>query len=304
MQGRDYQIVMELGLGDLHYFYAGLLDKEVGSPYNDQFGMNSLTGVTNGMVYLHAMGIIHRDLKSENVIITPSGLGKVADFGTAREVVSQEVSSMTAVGTSFWMAPEVGRHEPYDAKCDVYSFAILMLELCKLDFPFTRAIRMNPLPTQVKVAVDGLRPQVPGDCHESYATLMKMCWDHDPSRRPSFADIQVLLEQVKQIRIEEDDLMFSAPAHVSLPMLSKGGRATALLESETDTKQSIDHRSTPPLPPPPRPPLPLIAFQAHRRERQPHDDSPLAQGKGIAVPSDHVRSFGQRCHSRRSQRNV
>lgn len=84
--------------------------------------------VSRGMDYLHRMNIIHRDLKTANLLIDNTGTVKVADFGVAR--VLEAVCCATAeTGTYRWMAPEVIEHRSYDHKVDVYSFGILLWEL-------------------------------------------------------------------------------------------------------------------------------------------------------------------------------
>ena len=71
-----------------------------------------MRGRSNGMAYIHDMDVVHRDLKSENILIAAHGLGKVADFGVSRGYTAGgSKMAMTATGTSWWMAPEVARAE-------------------------------------------------------------------------------------------------------------------------------------------------------------------------------------------------
>ena len=111
-------LVLELCLGDLRAFYCGKLEEAMQRAYVDQAGLTAVMSVVNGMAYVHAMGIIHRDLKSENILVSGTGQGKVAHFGAARETMSNDASaSMTVAGTELWMAPEVSRSEAYNSKC-------------------------------------------------------------------------------------------------------------------------------------------------------------------------------------------
>ncbi|KAG9158577.1 hypothetical protein Leryth_026775 [Lithospermum erythrorhizon] len=122
------------------------------------------TDVCKGMEYLHQNDIIHRDLKTANLLMDNRNVVKVADFGVAR--FQSKGGVMTAeTGTYRWMAPEV----PYDS--------------------------MTPLQAALGVR-QGLRPEVPENAHPKLVELMQRCWDADPSNRPSFSDIKTELEEL------------------------------------------------------------------------------------------------------------
>eukprot|EP00966_Prymnesium_polylepis_P014584 336765-Prymnesium_polylepis.1 len=83
---------------------------------------------SQGMAHLHSVRVCHRDLKAANVLLDASGRAKVADFGLARRADVSD--TMSAVGTPLWTAPEAAAaFEQYDERCDVYSYAFLLLEL-------------------------------------------------------------------------------------------------------------------------------------------------------------------------------
>ncbi|CAN6362345.1 unnamed protein product [Urochloa humidicola] len=148
--------------------------------------------VCKGMSYLHQKDIIHRDLKSANLLLGKDNVVKVADFGLAR--FQDETGKMTAeTGTYRWMAPEVINHQPYDNKADVYSFAIVLWELMTSKIPYTT---MSPLQAAVGVR-QGLRPQLPENAHPRLLNLMQRCWEALPSDRPTFTDIVTELEDIQ-----------------------------------------------------------------------------------------------------------
>uniref|UniRef100_A0A453LI12 non-specific serine/threonine protein kinase n=1 Tax=Aegilops tauschii subsp. strangulata TaxID=200361 RepID=A0A453LI12_AEGTS len=166
------------------------------------FKLPALVGVamdvSKGMSYLHQNNIIHRDLKTANLLMDENGMVKVADFGVARVKVQSGV--MTAeTGTYRWMAPEVIEHKPYDHKADVFSFGILLWELLTGKIPYEY---LTPLQAAVGVVQKGLRPTIPKNAHAKLAELLQKCWQQDPAERPDFSEI---LEALKKIAEEVCD---------------------------------------------------------------------------------------------------
>ncbi|XP_077241357.1 serine/threonine-protein kinase STY46-like isoform X1 [Tasmannia lanceolata] len=149
--------------------------------------------VCKGMEYLHNNNIIHRDLKTANLLMDTQNVVKVADFGVAR-FQNQEGAMTAETGTYRWMAPEVINHQPYDQKADVFSFAIVLWELATGKIPYDN---MTPLQAALGVR-EGLRPMLPENVHPRLVDLMQRCWDAVPNIRPSFTEIIVELEDLLQ----------------------------------------------------------------------------------------------------------
>ncbi|XP_062196792.1 serine/threonine-protein kinase STY8-like [Phragmites australis] len=150
-------------------------------------------GISKGMDYLHQNNIIHRDLKTANLLIGYDQVVKIADFGVAR-LGSQEGQMTAETGTYRWMAPEIINHKPYDHKADVFSFAIVLWELATSKVPYDN---MTPLQAALGVR-QGLRLDIPASVHPRLTKLIQGCWDEDPDVRPSFAEIIVELEGMLQ----------------------------------------------------------------------------------------------------------
>uniref|UniRef100_A0A671W9W8 Mitogen-activated protein kinase kinase kinase n=1 Tax=Sparus aurata TaxID=8175 RepID=A0A671W9W8_SPAAU len=92
-------------------------------------------GIAGGMNYLHLHKIIHRDLKSPNMLITHDDLVKISDFGTSKEL-SDKSTKMSFAGTVAWMAPEVIRNEPVSEKVDIWSFGVVLWEMLTGEIPY------------------------------------------------------------------------------------------------------------------------------------------------------------------------
>ena len=149
--------------------------------------------IARGMEYLHRNSIIHRDLKSFNILLDENLNVKIADFGIAR--VKTNTSTMTTTGTIAWTAPEILRHEAYNEKSDVYSYAIVLWEiLSEGEIPFDDEFQ-SPMEAGIAVATGQIRPRLPRDSDPNWVSLIERCWKEDPSARPSFTE---LMDQIKK----------------------------------------------------------------------------------------------------------
>lgn len=143
--------------------------------------------VCQGMEYLHRHKIIFRDLKPSNVGFTLEGTAKIFDFGLAREVLDDGRRMTGNTGSLRYMAPEVNRREHYDESADVYSFGIMLWEMCTLKKAFKGMTQEEHCDM---VIVKGFRPKssaVPGS--SELKDLIRACWEADASRRPTFTEI-------------------------------------------------------------------------------------------------------------------
>ncbi|KAK8462284.1 hypothetical protein SEVIR_1G181300v4 [Setaria viridis] len=149
--------------------------------------------VAKGMNYLHKRNppIVHRDLKSPNLLVDKKYTVKVCDFGLSRLKANTFLSSKTAAGTPEWMAPEVLRDEPSNEKSDVYSFGVILWELMTLQQPWSN---LNPAQVVAAVGFKGRRLEIPSSVDPKVAALIESCWVREPWRRPSFASIMESLK--------------------------------------------------------------------------------------------------------------
>lgn len=157
--------------------------------------------IASGMQYLHSNKIIHRDLKSPNILIGIDKTVKISDFGTCREW--NEISTkMSFAGTVAWMAPEIIRNEACSEKVDIWSFGVVLWELLTCETPYkdvdSSAIIWG-------VGSDSLQLPIPSSCPYGFKLLLKQCWSAKPRNRPSFKQILAHLE------IAASDVLINSP---------------------------------------------------------------------------------------------
>ncbi|XP_053358282.1 mitogen-activated protein kinase kinase kinase 21 isoform X2 [Clarias gariepinus] len=196
----------------MEYAQGGTLNRALtGRRIPPHILVNWAVQIAKGMQYLHedaAVPIIHRDLKSSNILILErienNDIGrktlKITDFGLAREW--HKTTKMSAAGTYSWMAPEVIKSSLFSKGSDVWSYGVLLWELLTGEVPY-RGI--DGLAVAYGVAVNKLTLPIPSTCPEPFAKLMEDCWEQDPHIRPMFATI---LEQLTAI---EEAVMATMP---------------------------------------------------------------------------------------------
>ena len=143
--------------------------------------------VAQGMEHLHNHDIIHRDLKSANILLSTAMAAKLCDFGTARYLAETTVQT-GAAGTFRWMAPEVMEavEANINKKCDSFSYGMVVYELLihqvpYYDTPGDGVVCMKML--------QGERPEIPPTIPQYLHSLLTACWEKDPHKRPTFHDI-------------------------------------------------------------------------------------------------------------------
>lgn len=152
-------------------------------------------GIADGMKYLHQLGIIHRDLKSTNCLLTESFHPILSDFGLSKPV-SKNMTK--AVGTIVWMAPEVLCGKPYDFTADVYSYGIILWELLTNSEPYAD-MDMAHVFDHIRKGGRPVLPSNPSNTQKIVIRIIRKCWHSIPSKRGSFSDI---LESLKDLERE------------------------------------------------------------------------------------------------------
>lgn len=198
-----------------------------------------------GMLYLHTSNpvILHRDLKSDNLLVSDDWGIKVGDFGLTRFI--SEKKQMTQVGTPMWMAPEIIMGKKYTEKADVYAFGIILWEILTRMEPYDDK---EPMQIVVEVVNEGLRPAIPAHMFTSpLVPLMMDCWQTEPDDRPTFDRVVDRLKQIATA-IQPNDKSEHG-AHIVVPPTRKPSVADNKLNATNANAQPPVSASTQPPPP-------------------------------------------------------
>ena len=171
--------------------------KKEGKVFSPMAISTYLVDIIKGIEFLHLQGIVHRDLKSDNVFVLLDDKNQIiscaiGDFDTAKQIIGVKAQkAMTVLGTPSWMAPEVMNARDcgeYGLACDIYSFGMVLYELLSQKIPYED---MNPMQVPLLVT-QGKKPPLPslGDEYSSLVELYERCTVFDPAKRPSSSSVK------------------------------------------------------------------------------------------------------------------
>jgi ankyrin repeat protein len=144
--------------------------------------------VCAGLAYLHSQKIIHRDLKSMNVLLDGGLRAKLSDFGLATvkiETQSTTPAGAKAAGTTRWMAPELFEGDECTFESDIYSLAWVLWEIAARQLPYPKAVNDAIV---INLIGKGKKEPIPADCPPEIGQAITGCWKTIPSERPSSAE--------------------------------------------------------------------------------------------------------------------
>eukprot|EP01130_Rhizamoeba_saxonica_P018203 TRINITY_DN9034_c0_g1_i1.p1 TRINITY_DN9034_c0_g1~~TRINITY_DN9034_c0_g1_i1.p1 ORF type:complete len:373 (+),score=78.17 TRINITY_DN9034_c0_g1_i1:955-2073(+) len=199
----DFQLVVEMGLDAAH-----------------------------AIKFLHDCQLIHRDLKSLNLLVSNEMRVKICDFGLTR-VVDNNMTHQ--IGTVSWIAPELFSKKDYTEKADIYSFGIVMWELISRQLPFPN-IPSYSIPILV---TKGERPTIPDNCPRDWKNLMKKAWKANPIRRPTMDDICKKISRMRDV-VYKNKRSKGIPPKRIYSLYSEGAVLLLNTEDSIDDGRSIE----------------------------------------------------------------
>jgi len=137
--------------------------------------------------YVHSLHRIHRDIKSDNILLSSDGAVKLADFGYAAQLTNKQKVRNTVVGTPYWMAPELIRGHDYGTKVDIWSLGIMLIEMAEGEPPYMEYPPLRALFLITTKGIPPLKDQMKWS--KEFHDFFQKCLDVNVQTRPEAADL-------------------------------------------------------------------------------------------------------------------
>ena len=196
--------------------------KEIGTLFPESQILTWFVQMAMALQHVHDRKILHRDLKTQNIFLTSKGEVKIGDFGIARVLQHTYDCANTAIGTPYYLSPEICQEKPYNHKSDIWSLGCILYELTTLNHAFD-AQNMKGL---VQKILKGNYPPIPEVYSKDLKKLIAELLTTDPNKRPNLS--KILDTPFLKIRVNE---LFSNTIKLHESQFQKEG--TSILELKT-----------------------------------------------------------------------
>lgn len=156
-----------------------------GHHFSDKEVWEILGQVLDGLAYLHSKGVVHRDIKSLNLLLTSAGEVKLGDFGVSRQMSDETLCLNSFYGTPLYLSPEIIEGKPYTDTTDVWSLGVVLYELLALRPPFNG----HSLQDVVDAVLRGRYQPLPRSRSSEFDSVVASMLSREPSRRPPAAEL-------------------------------------------------------------------------------------------------------------------
>lgn len=139
------------------------------------------------LAFLHSQGVLHRDIKSDSILLTTSGQVKISDFGFCAQVTQDVPKRRSLVGTPYWMAPEIIARQPYGPESDIWSIGVMVIEMIDGEPPY-----FNEAPLQAMRKIRDLDPptvKTPAKLSPRLKSFIEKALTHNPTNRGTALDL-------------------------------------------------------------------------------------------------------------------
>ena len=217
--------VYDVSRGETEYIVMELIDGITLKQYMEKRGqlnwreaLHFITQITKALSHAHSRGIIHRDIKPQNIMVLRDGSVKVADFGIARLANSANTLTQEALGSVHYMSPEQAKGDRTDARSDIYSAGVVLYEMLTGRLPFEGdnavSVAIQHL-SSVPLSPREINPDVPealelicmkamaSDIEKRYASADEMLADLEEFRKNPEVDLDFTIEDLHRETVDE-----------------------------------------------------------------------------------------------------
>ena len=183
IKGHQIWIILEFCDGGSLYELIRILPRNL----NEEEIASLVCMILKGLIFLHENKKIHRDVKTENILLTHDGIAKLGDFGVSTQLMHSFSKKITKIGTPFYMSPEVIMQNKYDYKCDIWSLGISTIEMAEGEPPFAKVKGYWVLKKIITHPPKGLKNKEKWS--SEFNDFVEKCLIYEPEKRPSAKEL-------------------------------------------------------------------------------------------------------------------